>query len=174
MKALVIAAVAAALALAAPGHALADVSVPVSGSLCFEPDCSVGTSKVFLRDAAFTLDSFAVENGTLVARGTLSGAYTDIFQEGAGEPPTPFGSVSATLAVTTITASCGSVAIALAGPVLVYSDIAPRYFSVSTDPGSPLRIDSSDRLSCAVARLLTANGSPHAVASLLNQLLQRV
>ena len=138
---------------AAP-HAAAGLTVPVSGTVA-------GTAAT-LTQATFTITSFAVRNGQVVANGTLSGILTTF-----GVATTVLQSVSIPVQVGSATCDIlhldiGPIALNLVGLQVNLSEIV---LDITAQSGAGNLLGN---LLCAVAGLLD---NPAGLARLLNQIL---
>jgi hypothetical protein len=142
----------------APAPAAAVTGLPISGTI---PGVSsfVGT---------LDITRFAVQNGQLVAIGTISGTLTNLVT-GAVQTVT---NVPVTLPVTTITGSCQILHLEL-GPLdlnllglQVHLDRVVLDITAQSGPGNLL-----GNLLCGIAGLLDSNGPLTSIARLLNQIL---
>ena len=147
-------------AAAAPPNSGAAVTVPVTGTFT-DPLGGTGTFT-----GTLTITSFAVQNGQLVAVGTLTGTLTDSLGNVIG---------TVTRAVTLPVAATGTCQILHLelGPIdldllglQVHLDKIVLDIEAQAGPGNLL-----GNLLCTVARLLDTNAALAAIANLLNQIL---
>jgi hypothetical protein len=151
-------------ATAAPGTTNV-TSIPITGAI---PSVDGTFSGVF------TLTSFAVQNGQLVANGTLTGTLYDSAHNVIGTVT----AVAVTLPVTGGTGSCQILNLTL-GPLdldllglQVHLNTVHLTITAQQGPGNLL-----GNLLCAVANLLNGNTGPTALqqlANLLNQIIARL
>ena len=152
----------------------AEAASPATGGITV-PITSTPTasSTAILTNGQFTVSSFQVVNGQLVAVGTLTGTVTDL----AGNVIGTINQVI-TLQVGGGTGSCQILNLTL-GPLdlnllglMVHLDQVHLTITAQQGPGNLL-----GNLLCAVANLLNGNASPTALqqlANLLNQILGHV
>jgi hypothetical protein len=142
---------------AAPPTATSAVSIPISTS---------NATGSFV--GAFTISNFAVQNGQLVAVGTLTGTVTNAI---TGATTTVSQALTLPVLATT-TGTCHILHLEL-GPldlnllgVMVHLDKVVLDITAQSGPGNLL-----GNLLCAVAHLLDSNAAGNALANLLNQIL---
>jgi len=125
----------------------------------------VGTVPGGTLNAIFNLSRFAVQNGSLVAVGTLTGTLTNAagivtsFVQNLALP------VTATATCEILHLELGPLDLNLLG-LVVHLDRIVLDISAQSAPGNLL-----GNLLCAVAHLLDSNGALSAITNLLNQIL---
>ena len=146
----------AAPASAAPPTTTSAVSIPINFT---------STSGSF--SGAFNITRFAVQNGQLVAVGTLTGTVRDALGNIVGTVNQPL-----TLPVLAATGTCQILHLEL-GPLdlnllglMVHLNKVVLDITAQSGPGNLL-----GNLLCAVAHLLDSNAAGTALANLLNQIL---
>jgi len=145
----------------APEVAASPLTAPVTGTIANAGGTFAGT---------LTLTRFAVQNGQLVAIGTLTGTLTDAVGTVIGSVNSPV-----TLPVTAIAGSCPILHLEL-GPLdlnllglMVHLDKVVLDITAQSGPGNLL-----GNLLCAVAHLLDGGANVNSIANLLNQILARL
>jgi hypothetical protein len=149
-------------AVQAQPAAATPVAVPVTGTIGNLAGTFAGT---------FNLTRFAVQNGQLVAIGTLTGTLTDA----AGTVIGTVTNIPVTLPVAGTSATCPILHLTL-GPLdlnllglVVHLDRVVLTIDAQSGPGNLL-----GNLLCAVAHLLDGGTALNGVANLLNQVLARL
>jgi hypothetical protein len=152
--------VVAPLGAGAAAPSTSAVTLPVTGTIP-----SIGG--VF--NGTFDVTSFAVQNGQLVAIGTLTGTLTDALGNQVGTVT----DLPLTLPVTNIAGTCDILHLEL-GPLdlnllglVVHLDRIVLDIDAQAGPGNLL-----GNLLCAVAGLLNGGGPLQSIAALLNDILQ--
>lgn len=155
MAALLVTAAAATAATAAPPTGGNTVAVPVTGT---------STAGAFA--GVFTLTGFAVQNGQVVAVGTLTGTVTDALGNiVAVVNQTVSSAVTATGTCSILDLTIGAIHLDLLG-LVVDTNVINIDIVAQSGPGKLL-----GNLLCAVSHLLDGGASANAIANLLNGIL---
>jgi hypothetical protein len=157
----------AAAAIFAPSAAAA-VDVPFTGH-----------SPRIDYEGTFTIEAFSVEDGQLVAVGTLSGGVFFVggpcFDEEGNERPchellSSFSDVPFTWPVASVTGTCSTIEITLSRvdqPNVPFALASRTFFEPMT-----FELSGETGVACAAAKLSETGASPHALAALLTKLVK--